>query len=484
MYVRFFCIITILISWVINVKSSRIVIAGTQSGVGKTTISTGIMRALVLRGINVQPFKVGPDYIDPAFHSFVTGNKSRNLDSWMVDEKILRDLFIKNSFDKEISIIEGVMGLYDGFGVEKDMGSSAHISKIINAPVILVIDGSGMSSSAAAVVLGYKKYDEDVNIKGIIVNNVSGERHYELLKKAIEKDTGIRCFGYLKNNINVKLESRHLGLVPSVEVENLEKKLDELANMVEETIDIDGIIKLAKETSELKKEVQTSISNKKNINIGVALDKAFNFYYQDNLDLLEELGANLIYFSPLKDKSLPQNIHGLYIGGGFPEVFAKELEENKEMRKGIRKASLDGMPIYAECGGLMFLTNSITTLENRKYEMVGVFNREAKMTKRLQRFGYVDVSINKPCVISKGDDRVRGHEFHRSALNEVSRGDYAYKVNKIREGEILKSWECGLIKNNTLGAYAHIHFYAKKDLAINFINNCKTFKKGSDEVEE
>lgn len=463
----------------------RIVIAGTQSGVGKTTISTGIMRALVLRDIDIQPFKVGPDYIDPAFHSFVTGNKSRNLDSWMLDEETLRELFAKNSYNKRISVIEGVMGLYDGFGVQKDMGSTAHVSKILKAPVVLVIDGSGMSSSAAAMVLGYKMYDTEVSIDGVIINNVSGEKHYELLKKVIEKDTGITCFGYLKKNLNIKLESRHLGLVPSVEVNDLEKKLNELAKMVEDTVDIDGIVNLADKSSSLNVTRKKDVCNKKTINIGVALDKAFNFYYQDNLDFLEELGANLIYFSPLKDKNLPTDLHGLYIGGGFPEVFASELENNKEIRDEIKKASLNGMPIYAECGGLMFLTNSITNLEDKSFDMVGVFNKDARMTKRLQRFGYVYVNINKSCPISEGNDIVKAHEFHRSSLNDNDKETYAYKVDKIRDKKIQKSWECGLLKNNTLGAYAHIHFYANKKLAENFISNCRIFKeKGSVENEK
>jgi cobyrinic acid a,c-diamide synthase len=470
---------------VIKVKIPRAVIAGTQSGVGKTTISTGIMRALVLRDIDVQPFKVGPDYIDPAFHSFVTGNKSRNLDSWMLEEEILRGLFIKNSHNKRISVIEGVMGLYDGFGIQRDMGSTAHVSKIIKSPVILVIDGGGMSSSAAAMVLGYKSYDTEMDLKGVIINNVSGEKHYQLLKRVIEKDTGIKCFGYLKKNLNIKLESRHLGLVPSVEVDGLENKLNELAEMVEGTMDIDGIISLADGAIELKYSNKTNISINKTINIGVALDKAFNFYYQDNLDLLEDLGANLVYFSPLKDKDLPKNLHGLYIGGGFPEVFAKELEENIQMRNAIKKASANGMPIYAECGGLMFLTNSITTLEDKRFKMVGAFHRDARMTKRLQRFGYVYVNINKSCAISGGNEMVRAHEFHRSTLNDSSGENCAYRVDKIRENQLQKSWECGLVKDNTLGAYAHIHFYANKKLAENFINNCRIFKeKGSVSFEE
>lgn len=466
-------------------KLSRFVIAGTQSGVGKTTISTGIMRALTLRGLDVQPFKVGPDYIDPAFHSFVTGNKSRNLDSWMLDKETLRKLFVKNSCSKSISVIEGVMGLYDGFGIEKDMGSTAHVSKILKIPVFLVIDGRGMSSSAAAAVLGYKMYDTELNLKGVIVNNVSGEKHYELIKRVIQRDTGIGCFGYLKKNTNIGLESRHLGLVPSVEVENLENKLNELARMVEETIDIDGIIKLSHEASPLNIEIQSNTDPDKKINIGVALDKAFNFYYHDNFDLLEELGANLVYFSPLKDRKLPDDIHGLYIGGGFPEVFAKELEDNKEMRKEIKRVSLEGMPIYAECGGLMYLAKDITTLEGKKFNMAGIFNKEARMTKRLQRFGYVHININKPCVISNGSDLVKAHEFHRSTLNESHGENYAYRVDKVREKRLEKSWECGLIKNNTLGAYAHIHFYANRELAKNFINNCRIFKgKGGAQIEK
>ncbi len=458
-------------------KLSRFVIAGTQSGVGKTTVTTGLMRALTLRGLNIQPFKVGPDYIDPAFHSFVTGNKSRNLDSWMLDEKTIKELFTKNALGKSISVIEGVMGLYDGFGIEKDMGSTAHLAKILKTPVVLVIDGRGMSSSAAAQVLGYKMYDPELELKGVIVNNVSGEKHYEIIRKVIERDTELKCLGFLKKNANIKLESRHLGLVPSVEIDGLQKRLDELAEMVEETIDIDGILELSDEAEPLDVKHNSDIKTENVVNIGVALDNAFNFYYQDNLDLLKELGANLIYFSPLQDKELPDNIHGLYIGGGFPEVFPKELEDNSGMRSDIQKKSLEGMPIYAECGGLMYLTKSIANFEGDKYEMVGVFDRESSMTKRLQRFGYVNVNINKPCAISGEKDVVRAHEFHRSTLNEVDEGNYAYKVDKIREKKLQKTWECGLIKNNTLGAYAHIHFYANKALAKHFINNCLIFKE-------
>ncbi|SHH36204.1 cobyrinic acid a,c-diamide synthase [Caloranaerobacter azorensis DSM 13643] len=461
-------------------KMPRFVIGGTQSGVGKTTVSVGIMKALSKRGLNVQPYKIGPDYIDPAFHSFVTGNKSRNLDSWMLEERAINDIFVKNSFDKDISVIEGVMGLYDGFGIEKDNGSTAHVSKILKSPVVLIIDGNGVSSSAAAQVLGYKLYDEKVKIKGVIVNNVSGQKHYELIKEVIEKFTGIKCVGYLKKNIDIKLESRHLGLIPTVEVENLNKKLDKLSSMIEETIDIDEIIEISKEVSTLYYTYNNDNKTRlKDVNIGVALDKAFNFYYQDNLELLEELGAKLVYFSPLKDRKLPDNLHGLYLGGGFPEVFAKELEENRELRNEIKKVSELGMPIYAECGGLMYLCKSITTIDGKTYEMVGIFNRNARMTNKLQRFGYVHVNILKSCTISKMPTQVKAHEFHRSILDESINDNYIYRVDKIRESKIINSWKCGIVENSTLGAYAHIHFYSNKRLAEDFIENCRLFKKGS-----
>ncbi|WP_053956630.1 cobyrinate a,c-diamide synthase [Inediibacterium massiliense] len=456
----------------------RFVLAGTQSGVGKTTVSIGIMAALTRRGINIAPFKVGPDYIDPAFHTFVTNNKSRNLDSWLLEEDTIKRLFIKNARGK-ISIIEGVMGLYDGYGTSKDEGSTAHVSKILKSPVILIANGKGVSTSAAAQILGYKIYDEDVNIQGVILNNISGDAHYELLKESIERDTNIKCVGYLKPNQNISLESRHLGLIPSVEVKDLKDKINTIADMVEETIDLDALIKIAQEAEALEDFTYEEEKIVKNVNIGVAFDEAFNFYYEDNLDLLKEMGANLIYFSPLKDQSIPKNIHGLYIGGGFPEVFAKELSENVLMRESIKEHIKNGVPTYAECGGLMYLTKAITTLEEETYEMVGVFDTIAKMTTRLQRFGYVHVNIDKPCSISKEKSYIKAHEFHRSLIEENETMEYAYVVDKIKNEKKIKSWGCGVKKYNALGAYAHIHFYSNKNIAQSFLKNCSNYKDRS-----
>ncbi|MFZ5965600.1 MAG: cobyrinate a,c-diamide synthase [Bacillota bacterium] len=456
----------------------RFVLAGTQSGVGKTTISIGIMAALKRRGLEVQPFKVGPDYIDPAFHSFVTGNKSRNLDGWMLKEDTVKQLFVKNAMKKDVAVVEGVMGLYDGRGNSKDIGSTAHISKIIKAPVLLVINGKGMSASAAAQVLGYKVYDTDVDMKGAIINNVSGDKHYELLKEVIERDTGIRCFGYLKPNDAIQLHSRHLGLVPSVEVEDLKMKIDQIAQMVEETIDLDGILKMAKDSQRLAYASTEEEENPAEINIGVPYDRAFNFYYEDNLDLLRCLGANLVFFSPLEDQRIPENLHGLYIGGGFPEVFGKQLEKNKTMRDSIKKAIEEGIPTYAECGGLMYLTKAIKDLAGNQYDMVGIFDTEAAMTHRLQRFGYVDIDIQGPCPIALLDRKARGHEFHRSLITEGNDWIYTYQVRKNHNMGEVKTWPCGLKKYNTLAAYAHIHFYSNKELARDFIKSCKVYKLG------
>lgn len=452
----------------------RIVISGTHSGAGKTTLTTGVLRALYNRGLKVQPFKSGPDYIDPAFHSFVVSRASRNLDVWMLGEETTKDLFIKNAKNADISVIEGVMGLYDGLGTEKDMGSTAHLSKVLGAPVILVVDGSGMSSSAAAIVTGYAKYDEDVNIAGVILNNMHGQKHYDLLRQAIERDTGIPCVGYLNKNSAISLKSRHLGLVPSGEVDALDSKLNEVASMVTETVDLDKIIDIAKSAEAMdEKDLSVQAVTDKKVRIAIAKDRAFNFYYQDSLDLIEDLGGQLVPFSPVNDQALPENIGGIILGGGFPEVFAEEISQNVSMKNAILKAARSGMPIYAECGGLMYLCESIEDLESKKYDMVGLFPFASKMTKRLQRFGYVEVKAEPGTPISGTQaECFKAHEFHRSVVEHENKGEFAYHVTKARPGEEHVQWSCGHLYKNCLGAYAHVHFYSNINLAKNFVKKC------------
>lgn len=460
--------------------TKRIVIGGASSNVGKTTFTLGLMKAMVKRGLKTQGFKTGPDYIDPAFHTHVTGCKSRNLDSWMLDEESIKHLYNVNAGGKDVSIIEGVMGMYDGFSGDMSVGSTAHLSKILRTPIVLLIDGSGVAASAAAMVLGFSMLDKDVDLAGVVINNVHGEKHYNILKSAIEKYTEVKCFGYLNKNSKIKLESRHLGLIPSVEVETLDEKIDIIASMVEETVDVDAILECA---SDDKLEVDYSFNklvlieeNKgkfEGINIGVPFDSSFNFYYQDNFDLFEKLGARITYFSPLKDKEIPTDVDGLYIGGGFPEIFAKELSENTTMISSIKKASDSGMPIYAECGGLMYLLDKIVDIEERTWSLCGLISGTSHMTKRLQRFGYVEVKTKENSIIGNKGLVFKAHEFHRSKVE--SSENTAYNVVKKRETDETE-WTCGYYKENILAAYAHNHFYSNPNIAINLLKSLKKYK--------
>ncbi|WP_353893880.1 cobyrinate a,c-diamide synthase [Proteinivorax hydrogeniformans] len=435
----------------------KLLISGTSSGVGKTTISLGVMAALTKRGLKVAPFKVGPDYIDPTFHNLATNNFSHNLDSWMMDENILTYLFYKNMKDKDISVIEGVMGLYDGAGGGTEQGSTAHVAKTLKVPTILVLDGQAMSTSAAAIVLGYKLYDKEVDLKGVIVNKVSGKAHYKMIKKAIEEKAKVPCLGYLPSFENVSLKSRHLGLVPAEETEKIEEKIAKVTDLIEEYIDLEALEKIAEVKDELSYAKNPILDYKgiaEGLTIGVAKDKAFSFYYQDNLNLLQELGAKLVYFSPLNDNKIPENVDGLYFGGGFPEVFAAKLKANVQFKQSLKSALQAGTPTYAECGGLMYLTEGIEDLQGNFHEMVGFFNTKSKMTKSLQRFGYVDVEVStKPNLV------IKGHEFHRSLIEDREGLNYFYNVVKSKGGDC-KSWRCGLVRKNTLAGYTHLHFYS------------------------
>lgn len=448
----------------------RIVIAGTHSGCGKTTLSLGIMAAFTRRGKKVAPFKVGPDYIDPSFHKFVTGNPSYNLDSWLLDNNTVRYLFNKGNQNMDISIIEGVMGMYDGFGIDKSNGSTAHVAKVIKAPVILVVEGNAMSTSAAALVMGYMMYDKDVDLKGVIFNKVCGEKHYEMMRLVVERDLGIKCLGYLPKNIGVSLQSRHLGLIPADEVGELSKKTDMLVELVEEYIDLDALEDIANvEDIEPGANPAKDIHMKyKGLKIGIAMDIAFSFYYEHNLQLMKEAGVQLLPFSPIKDTKLPDELDGLYIGGGFPEIFAEKLEENLSMRKNIKEWLDKGLPAFAECGGLMYLTKGIVDLQGKCHEMVGFFNTKAMMTNRLNRFGYVNIE-------TKTGIRIRGHEFHRSCIEENDGLDYYYYISKYRE-KLIGEWKCGLTKNNVVAGYPHIHFYSNLDFLEEFLNKCLDYK--------
>lgn len=436
-----------------------IMIASNSSGGGKTTFTLGLMKSLMNRNLDVQGYKVGPDYIDPAFHKEVTGKYSRNLDVHLIGEDGVKYSYLKGSGD--VGVIEGVMGLYDGIGIGTE-ASSYDVSRILgNMPVILVISPKGQSSTICAVIQGLRDY-RNANIAGVVLNCVS-EKYYKLLKYSIEENCNIKVLGYIPKNEEICLSSRHLGLVQSMEVLELHKKLELCGQMVEEFVDVDAILSCMQEYKEDDaqkkleerfniKELRAECKDKK-LKIGIAMDKAFSFYYRDNIELLEEIGE-VVYFSPMKDKELPEGLDFLYIGGGYPEVFKEDLEANVSMRESIKKALDGGLRCYAECGGLMYLTQEIDGLK-----MVGFFDGSSEMTKRLVRFGYCNANMgDKYC---GREVNINAHEFHKSDVNLNE--ETVYEVTKKQyDGETLK-WNCGYIKNNTLAGYAHVNFLGNID---------------------
>lgn len=443
----------------------KIVLGGTHSNSGKTTVTASILKALSSRGMNLAPFKAGPDYIDPMFHKFVCGKPSHNLDTFMLNSETVNYLFQKNSRGTDLSIVEGVMGLYDGLGTEHT-GSTAYLSEVIEAPVVLVMNAKGMSRSAAAMVSGYAGFRKETDVKGVILNNVSGDKHYSLLEGAINDHCEIKCLGYLPPNKEIEISSRHLGLVPVEELEGFERKIEIMGRMAEDNLDLDGFIDLSKELVPNKytdpgEEIEGKGSG---LRIGIAQDRAFNFYYNDNLQLFRQAGVELVEFSPIEDEKLPGGIDGLYLGGGFPEVFAEELSSNKTMLSDIREKLEAGMPAFAECGGLMYLTSAIENLDSSIHETVGFFDCRSVMTKRLQRFGYVNVNF--------GNIDIKGHEFHHTKLEGLDNSEikFSYHVEKASDE---REWECGLTRKNVLAGYAHIHFYSNIDFFKKLLKNYK-----------
>ncbi len=434
------------------------VLAGTRSGIGKTTVSMGLMATFE----DVAPFKVGPDYIDPSFHKFITGNKSYNLDLFLMGEDGVKYSFEKHS--KEISIVEGVMGLYDGLGNSLDNYSTAHLSRVLNLPVILVVDAAGKSTSIAAEVLGYKNLDPRVNIAGVIINKVNSEKLYEMLKDAIENYTGISCLGYLKKDENLGISSRHLGLLQADEVEDLKEKKEILKEEIKKTIDLKKIEEIANlQKSEKNVDIFKDIENLYvGLKVGVAKDKAFSFYYEDNLELLQRMGIELVEFSPIKDKKIPE-VDLLYFGGGYPENYLEDLSNNKEFLNSLKEFHESGGHIYGECGGFMYLSQGIKTLEEKSYSMAQLIDCSVKMTGRLfiSRFGYVDVAF--------GELNGKAHEFHYSTIDEVGSDEKVFKLRK-SDG---REWLCGYKNKNLIAGYPHLHFFKNLDILKQMLEGAK-----------
>lgn len=413
-----------------------LIISSNCSGGGKTTFTLGLMKALKNRSYDVQGYKVGPDYIDTGFHTEITGKVSRNLDLHLMGEEGVKASFSRGKGD--LAVIEGVMGLYDGKGLDESC-STYSVSKVLNnSPILLVITPKAQSVTLCAEINGIKNF-KNANIVGVVLNCISAG-FYKLLKPAIEIHCGLKVFGYIPKDDELKLESRHLGLVQSVEVGNLNKKIDYLSEIIEKHIDLDGIIESFKEVKSFEDNYHLSKSNKR---IAVAFDEAFRFYYKENLELLEEAGE-VIYFSPLRDKKIPEDIDFLYLGGGYPEVFKETLSKNTEMLNSIKEALDNGLKCYAECGGLMYLTGNIDNVN-----MVGFLNGNSEMTKSLNRFGYATLLFK--------NIEINCHEFHKSKVNLNE--ETMYDVIKTSYTGEKINWRCGYKKNNTLAGYPHVHFF-------------------------
>lgn len=453
----------------------RLVIAGVHSSVGKTTVATALMSALTLSGLKVQPFKVGPDYIDPGYHTAATGRRSRNLDAWFLGEDGVREMFLRSAAGADISVIEGVMGLYDGRGSGSE-GSTAHVARLLKAPVILVLDARSMARSAAAMVLGYKNFDPGLNLCGVILNRVGSERHFMILKEAIQSTTGVPVLGRVSHTPDMELPERHLGLLPTAEKNSLTELLDLMAYKITENLELENLVKVAEAAPAMPfpaVRVFPEINVEPEVRIGLVLDQAFNFYYQDGLDFLSALGAEIVPCSALEG-NLPPGLDGLYIGGGFPEMFADAIAQNLEFMAVVRGEFSRGMPVYAECGGMMFLSGSITGYDGREYRMAGIIPGKTVMLKKRAGLGYVTATALRDSVLAAAGRRIRGHEFHYSVLEGLDGADHAYLLEK--EGEAPPRPD-GYASGNLLASYLHIHFAGCPEEARRFIRACKSYRQ-------
>lgn len=448
----------------------RVMIAGTHSSVGKTTVSLGLMRALSRRGTTVQPFKVGPDYIDPGLHRHAAGRPSHNLDSWMGSRSVVETIFARNSASADISIIEGVMGFYDGARGERIKASSADIALMLGVPVILVIDVGAMAQSCIAVAKGFMDYCPDVRIQGFILNK-GGEYHKQWIVPDMEKELGVKVIGCLPGETRLSMPERHLGLLPADENPELTHKLNQMADHMEKHLDLDALRQIASQAPQLDIFNPTE-PPKYDVKIGVARDRAFSFYYQDSLDFLEEMGARLVFFSPLDDVSLPP-VDGLYIGGGFPEMFLDELAGNEGMISQLREANQAGMPILAECGGLMYLSGQIYDWEGRSWNTAGIVPARITMTRQLQALGYVEACVRQDTIVGRRGDVLRGHEFHFSTVENIDPADHAFSITGGMRDEARYD---GFSAGNLVASYVHLHLRSNPTMVGTFLQACQGYR--------
>lgn len=445
----------------------RLVVGGTASGVGKTTFVVGLIRALRSRGLKVAAFKCGPDYLDPTYHARAAGSLSHNLDGWMMGREAVLGTFARASAGADIAVIEGVMGLYDGASSNGDEGSTAEIAKWLKAPVLLVVDASGMARTIGAVACGFAGFDPEVRLAGLICNRVGSRSHLNLLREATSRPP---VLGAMPKDGAESFPERHLGLRTADESAVPEAILSSWGEIVSSWCDLDSILSLARQAFALEiSSPEPVVARISKCKIGLASDEAFHFYYEDNLRRLENAGAELIPFSPTHDKQLPQ-VDGLYIGGGYPEVHAAELAANASMRLDIQGFARSGGVIYAECGGLMYLCSLLRTLDGASYPMCGVLPGVTTMCERLQALGYVEVEIVRDSIVGRAGVRFRGHQFRYSNIEiKEQQVTHAFDVARRRGG---KAFPEGYQINRVLGSYVHAHWASNPGLPTALVEVC------------
>ena len=457
-------------------NAPRVLIGAPASSTGKTTVSCGLLQVLVDRSLHPMACKCGPDYIDPMFATRIIGAKARNIDLFFASENTARALLARSSRGCQITLIEGVMGYYDGVSVS-DQASAWDIARATNTPAILVVDGRGRARSIAAEVKGFKEFRADSHIAGVIINRCS-KALYPRLKDLIEQECGVKALGYLPELVDCVLESRHLGLVTADEVADLRQKTAALAVAVEETVDVDGIIALANTAPALEYEpLALPPANAQHPMIAVARDRAFCFYYADALDLLEELGAQLVEFSPLSDRAIPEGASALYLGGGYPELYAAQLSENESMRESVKRAVMGGMPLIAECGGFLYLHEGLEDQQGAVHQMVGLFNGNAYRTQKLSRFGYVTLEARKPGMFGPAGTRLPAHEFHYWDSGNAGVDFVAQKPQSQR------SWMCAYTNGWVYAGFPHLYLPGAVDVAARFVEAAAAYGKRQGEAE-
>jgi cobyrinic acid a,c-diamide synthase len=447
-----------------------LVVAGVASGVGKTTLTLGLIEVLRRRGLVVQPFKAGPDFIDPGFHHLVSGRPSHNLDGWLCSRERVRDTVARAAADADLALVEGVMGCFDGHGATSDEGSTAEIAKWLGAPVVLVVDAGAMARSAGAIVLGFEQFDPDLDVAGVVFNRVAGETHWNWLREAVTGRCRAVPLGYLPHRDGLSLPERHLGLVTAAERGLSPELRDELAAAISASVDVDRLLQLARSTvtpsgvdraRPLERRAESTRAR-----IGFARDVAFQFYYPANLDLLRAAGAELVFWSPLDDADVP-DVDALYLGGGYPELHAARLAANVPMREAVRAFALSGRPVYAECGGLLYLTDALEDMQGVRQPMVGLLPTVGRMTAARLTLGYAEIEVTRATPIGPAGTVVRGHEFHASRLDEVP--DSVERAYAVRSGRGGPARAEGYLIGQTLMSYVHLHFGSNPAVAEHLV---------------